>query len=62
MTFEDWLRTQIEARAEISVRLGMAGDQSHASIMTWSDKTAGTHFWKVEGDHVSHLQFIGEEP
>ena len=61
MTFEDWLRTQIDLRAIVSVRLGQASDASHASIMTWSDKTEGTHFWKVEGDRVSHLQFVGNE-
>ena len=61
MQFEDWIRTQIEARAEVAVKLGMAQDQSCASIMTWSDKTSGTHFWKVEGDQVSHLQFVGND-
>ena len=60
MSFEDWIRTQAEIRAEVSIRLGMAEDQSHASIMTWSDKTPGTHFWKVEGERVTHLQFVGD--
>ena len=61
MIFEDWLRTQIDLRATVSVRLGQAQDGSHASIMTWSDKTDGTNFWKVEGDKVSHIQFVGND-
>ncbi len=61
MTFEDWVRTQSDLRADVFVRLGKAADDSHASIMTWSDKAEGTHFWKVEGDRVSHLQFVGND-
>lgn len=61
MTFEDWLRTQIDLRANVSVRLGQAADGSHASFMSWGDKTEGTHFWKVEGDRVSHIQFVGND-
>lgn len=61
MQFEAWIRTQIEARAEVSVRLGFAQDQSHASLMCWSDTTPGTYFWKVEGDYVSLIQFVGND-
>lgn len=61
MRFEDWIRTQAEARSDVTVKLGMAQDNSHASIMTWSDKTPGTHFWKVEGNCVSHIQFVGND-
>lgn len=59
MTFEEWIRIQSELRATVSVRLGQAADGSHASIMTWSDKTEGTHFWKVSGGDVEHIQFVG---
>lgn len=59
MTFEDWIRIQIELRATVSVKLGQSQDGSHASLMTWSDKADGTHFWKVEADTVAHLQFVG---
>lgn len=61
MTFEAWIMIQIEARATVAVRLGQAQDGTHASLMTWSDKTPGTHFWKVYGNTVAHLQFVGDE-
>lgn len=61
MTFEDWIRAQIEARAKVSVSLGQAQDGSHASLMTWSDRIAGTHFWRVEADRITHIAFCGNE-
>lgn len=61
MTFEDYIRTQIELRSKISVRLGFAKDGKTASIMTWSDKSEGTHFWDVEGDTVKHIAYLGDE-
>ena len=44
MTFEDYFRTQIDLRALVSVRLGLAQDGTTASLMTWSNKTEGTTF------------------
>lgn len=61
VTFEDYIRTQSELRATVSVRLGQAADGSHASIMTWSDKSDGTHFWRVDGDAVRLIQFVGSD-
>jgi len=61
MTFEDYIRTQIELRSQVSVRLGLAKDGNTASIMTWSDKSEGTHFWDVEGDQVKHIAYMGNE-
>ena len=61
MTFEDYIRSQIELRSRVSVRLGYAKDGNTASIMTWSDKSEGTHFWDVEDDTVKHIAFVGDE-
>ena len=61
VTFEDYIRTQSELRATVSLRLGQAADGSHASIMTWSDKAEGTHFWRVDGDVVKLIQFVGND-
>ena len=58
MKFSDWVLTQLELRAEVSVRLGKADDGT-ASIMTWSDKTPGVWFWDVVDDRVAMVQFIG---
>lgn len=62
MTFEDWIRTQIDARAAVSMRLGQSEDGASASLMTWSDKRPGTWFWDVRGGHVALIEFIGDEP
>jgi hypothetical protein len=62
MSFEDWIRTQTEVRAVVSVRLGLADDGSHASLMTWSDKVRGTWFWAVDGNETTLVQFVGDEP
>jgi len=61
MSFEDYLRTQIDLRSEIKVRIGLASDNSSASLMTWSDKTEGTHFWDVKGDRIEHMAFVGDD-
>jgi len=61
MTFEDYFRTQIDLRALVSVRLGLAQDGTTASLMTWSNKTEGTYFWDVEGDAVKYVEFIGKD-
>ena len=60
MTFEDFVRTQLELRANVT--LGRAGDGSSASIITWSDKLEGVHVWDVEGDMVTHLAYVPEGP
>lgn len=59
MNFETYLRTQLDLRSEIKVRIGIASDNSSASIMTWSDKSEGTHFWDVSGDQVVHVALVG---
>jgi hypothetical protein len=61
MTFEDYIRTQIDLRALVSVRLGLAEDGTTASLMTWSNKSDGTCFWDVEGDRVTFIDFIGKD-
>lgn len=62
MTIEDWIRSQIDLRANISARLGQAQDGTSASLMTWSDKKSGTWFWDVKGESVRLIEFMGEEP
>lgn len=64
MTLEDYIHAQLELRADITVKLGRAQDGSSASLMTWSNKSEGTHFWDVSGETVKHLAFVGndEEP
>ena len=61
MTFEAWIRTQIDLRAEVSVRLGHSADGAEASLMTWSDKVDGTHFWRVSGNSIEHMAFVGTD-
>lgn len=61
MTFADYIAVQFNARAVVSVRVGMDESRQHASLMTWSDKTPGTHFWMVEGDSIKHEAFVGSE-
>lgn len=61
LTFEDYLRAQLDLRADISVKLGYAQDGSSASLMTWSNKSSGTHFWDISGNEAKHLAFVGEE-
>jgi hypothetical protein len=58
MTFEDFVRTQLELRANVT--LGRAMDSSSASIITWSDKLSGIHVWNVEGDVITHLAYVPE--
>lgn len=62
MTFEDWIRTQIDARAAVSMRLGQSQDGTSASIMTWSDKRPGTWFWDVQGERVTLIEFMDADP
>lgn len=59
VTFEDYIRIQIDLRAAVRVSLGLAQDRSSASLMTWSDKAEGTHFWDVSGNTVKHIAFVG---
>ncbi len=61
MTFEDWIRDEIEARATVTVSLGQARDGSHALLMTRSDKIDGTHFWRIEADRITHIAFVADE-
>jgi hypothetical protein len=61
MTLEDYIMTQIELRAEVTVKLGRAQDGSSASFMTYSDKSQGTHFWDVSGETVKHIAFVGND-
>lgn len=61
MKLEDYVRAQIELRAEITVKLGHAQDGSSASLMTQSSKSEGTHFWDVSGEMVKHIAFVGNE-
>lgn len=61
MTFEEWLRTQIELRAEPSIRLGQSQDGTEASFMSWSDKSDGTWFWRVVGPTVELIQYISSD-
>ena len=61
LTFEDYIKTQIDLRSEVSVKLGTKADGSSASLMTWSDKSEGTHFWDVAGDTIKHLAFVGSD-
>ncbi len=61
MTLEDYIMTQIELRAEVTVKLGRAQDGSSASLMTYSDKAEGTHFWDVSGETVKHIAFVGND-
>lgn len=58
MTLEDCINAQIELGGEVSVRLGRSQDRASASLMTWSDKADGTHFWDVAGNTVTHLGFV----
>lgn len=60
-SFEDYIRAQCDARAAVSVTLGVAADGSEASIMTSSDKTQGTYFWKINGSEITMLGFIGDD-
>ena len=62
MTIEEWVRTQIDLRATVSIRLGQSQDGTSASLMTWSDKRRGTWFWDVLGDRVRLIEFIDDEP
>lgn len=61
MTLEDYIHAQLELRADITVKLGHAEDGSAGSLMTWSNKSEGTHFWKVGGNTVKHLAFVGND-
>jgi hypothetical protein len=38
-----------------------AHDGSSASLITWSNKSAGTHFRAVSGDTTKHLTFVEGE-
>lgn len=62
MTFEEWIRTQIEERACVSMRLGQSQDGKSASIMTWSDKRLGTWFWNVRDELVTLIEFVTADP
>lgn len=62
MTLEAWIRTQIEARACVSMSLGQAQDGTSASMMTWSDKRFGTWFWDVVGERVTLIEFVDAGP
>jgi len=62
MTIEDWIRTQIDARAAVSMCLGQSRDGLSASMMTWSDKRPGTWFWNVQGWHVTLIGFMDADP
>lgn len=61
MTLEYYIRTQLDLGAEVSVKLGHAVDGSSASLMTYSDKAEGTHFWDVSGETVKHIAFVGND-
>jgi hypothetical protein len=62
MTFEDYIRTRTEACAVIQIRLGQSEDGSAASFFTWDDRMDGTYFWRVVGNEVSMIQFVGAQP
>lgn len=61
MTFEAWVRSQIELRAVVSMRLGQSQNGQSASIMTWSDKAPGTWFWDVHDELVTLIEFMDAE-
>ncbi|KWT70785.1 hypothetical protein APY04_0846 [Hyphomicrobium sulfonivorans] len=61
VSFEDYIRTQTESRAEVSMKLGAAADGSGASIMTYSDKTPGAYFWSVSGSEITMIAFLGDD-
>jgi len=61
MTFEAWIRSQLELRAAVSMRLGQSQDGASASIMTWSDKKPGTWFWDVRDELVTLIEFMDAE-
>ncbi len=61
MLFEDWIRTQLELRATPEIRLGQSRDGSEVTFMTWSDKTEGTHFWRVVGNSVERMAYLGSD-
>ena len=52
MTFEDYIRAQIEKGARLSVKMGLEKHGPGVSIMTWTDKDHATSFWDVSGDTV----------
>jgi hypothetical protein len=60
-TFEDYIRTRLEARAVVQMRVGQSEDRSEASFFTWDDKIDGTYFWRVTGNTVELIQFVGSE-
>jgi hypothetical protein len=57
LSFEDYLRVQLELGASISLGMGSAADGS-PSIVTFSDKIEGAHFWAVAGNAISHLGYM----
>lgn len=61
VSFEDYIRTQRESRAEVSIKLGAAADGSEASIMTYSDKTPGAYFWSISGNEITMIAFVGDD-
>ena len=61
MLFEDWIRTQLELRATPEVRLGQSQDGTEVTFMSWSDKSEGTHFWRVVGGSVEHMTYLGSD-
>ncbi len=65
MTFEDYIKTRLELRAEISLKIGksqeLGSDKLGSSIMTWDNKSDGTWFWGIDGDCVKLVQFVGSD-
>jgi hypothetical protein len=62
MTFEDYLRTRLEARAHVQMTIGRVADGSAASFFTWDNKLSGTYFWNVSGDAVTLINFVSTDP
>jgi hypothetical protein len=60
VTLSDYILAQIDAGATVSVRLGREKNGNAASLMTWSDRTSGTYFWRVEGNTTKLMGFMGE--
>ena len=61
ITFEVYIRTRLEARANVQIHLGQAVNGSEVSFFSHDDKLPGTYFWRVVGDTVTLIQFIGTE-
>ncbi len=61
MTFEDYIRSRLAEHATVTMKPGRSSDNVEASIMTYDEKIYGTWFWKVDGNSVELIQFVGKE-